>query len=421
VSQTSQAAPPPRDDNAVGAVDPRLIVQQRGLRGYSDTFVQRVRSGELGSLPVIVGLIVIWIVFQILNDNFLSPGNLQSLTLQIAGMGTMSVGIVLVLLLGEIDLSVGSVSGVTSAILAVLNVNLGLDPVLSIIAAVVAGGVIGAIHGFFFAKVGVPAFVVTLAGLIGWEGMQLRVLGEKGTINFSYDGLIASLSLKNVPQVVAYLLAAVVVVVFLISSLLSYRRRTAASLPARPIAGTIALTVLLAVGVFGSVIVLDKAGGVPILPVIFVFFVIVMDLVMRKTPYGRKVFAVGGSVEAARRAGINVTAIRISVFAISSTFAAIGGVLMASRLLAVNQSTGASDVLLNVIAAAVIGGTSLFGGRGSIYSALLGMLVIGSITSGMFLLSVGSDVRFMVTAVVLLASVVIDSLSRRGRRQAGRG
>ena len=419
MSQTSQTAP--RDDGAVGAVDPRLIVQEKGLSGYGDAFIRRVRGGELGSLPVIVGLIIIWIVFQILNDNFLSPGNLQSLSLQIAGMGTMSVGIVLVLLLGEIDLSVGSVSGVTSAILAVLNVNQGLNPIVSIVAAVAAGAVIGAIHGFFFAKVGVPAFVVTLAGLIGWQGLQLRVLGEKGTINFSYDGFIASLSLKNLPQVVAYGLAAIVVVVFLAASLLEYRRRSANNLPPRPMAVTIALTVLLAVGVFGAVIVLDQAGGVPILPVIFVFFVIVMDLIMRKTKYGRKVFAVGGSVEAARRAGINVTAIRVSVFTISSTFAAIGGVLMASRLLAVNQSTGASDVLLNVIAAAVIGGTSLFGGRGSIYSALLGMLVIGSITSGMFLLSVGSDVRFMVTAIVLLASVVIDSLSRRSRNQAGRG
>lgn len=418
MSQPSRTAP--RDDAAT-AVDPRVIAQEKGLAGYFDAAVRRVTGGELGSIPVIVGLVIIWIIFEVLNDAFLSPGNLQDLTLQIAGMGTMSIGIVLVLLLGEIDLSVGSVSGVTSAILAVANVNLGLNPVVSIIAAVVAGAVIGAIHGFFFAKVGVPAFVVTLAGLIGWEGLQLHVLGEKGTINFSYDGLIASLSLKDVPLPVSYVLAVIVVVAFLVTALLDHQRRTRNNLPARPLVITIALTVLLAIGVFGTVIVLGLAGGVPILPVIFVFFVIVMDLVMRKTTYGRKVFAVGGSVEAARRAGINVTLIRVSVFTISSTFAAIGGVLMASRLLAVNQSTGASDVLLNVIAAAVIGGTSLFGGRGSIYSALLGMLVIGSITSGMFLLSVGSDVRFMVTAIVLLASVVIDSLSRRGRRQAGRG
>lgn len=418
MTETSRTVP--ENGNTVGAVDPRLIVQEKGIRGYGDALVNKLKGGELGSLPVIIGLVAIWLVFQLLNDSFLSPGNLQSLSLQIAGMGTMSVGIVLVLLLGEIDLSVGSVSGVTSALMAVLNVNQGWSPIAAIVAAVVAGAAIGALHGFFFAKVGVPAFVVTLAGLIGWQGLQLRVLGTKGTINFSYDGFIADLSLKTLPMALAYVLAALLVVVFLGLALLQYVRRTAAGLPVRPLIGTVVLTVLLAIGVFGTVVVLHQAGGVPILPVLFVFFVIVMDLIMRKTTYGRKVFAVGGSVEAARRAGINVTAIRISVFSIASMFAAIGGVLMASRLLAVNQSTGASDVLLNVIAAAVIGGTSLFGGRGSIYSALLGMLVIGSVTSGMFLLSVGSDVRFMVTAAILLASVVIDSLARRGRRQAGR-
>jgi len=404
----------------IDVVDPRLLIREQGVRGYLEVFRRRVRGGELGSLPVIVGLVIIFVVFQSLNDRFLSAANLSDLTLQIAATGVISVGIVLVLLLGEIDLSVGSVSGLSAAVLAVLNINQGMPAVLAVVLAVLVGTAIGLFHGYVFAIIGVPAFVVTLAGLIGWLGLQLYVLGKQGTINFPYNGGVAKLTHSELPAALGYALGVVVVGLYLLSALVYDRRRAAAGLPSRPVTETGLRVALLAIGVFVAIYVLNQAEGVPLAVVIFVGLVVVFDLILRKTRYGRSIFAVGGNVEAARRAGINVAWIRISVFMLCSSLAAFGGVLAASRLYAANQSSGGSDVLLNAIAAAVIGGTSLFGGRGSTYSALLGMLVIGSITNGMFLLDVDSSVRFMVTGAVLLAAVVLDSLSRRGRQASGR-
>ena len=401
-------------------IDPRLLIREHGARGYVEVLRRRVRGGELGALPVIIGLIAIWIIFQSLNDRFLSAQNLTNLSLQIAATGTISVGIVLVLLLGEIDLSVGSVSGLAAAILAVLNVNQGFSAPLAILLAVLAGTGVGLVHGFVFAKIGVPAFVVTLAGLIGWQGLQLYVLGRQGTINIPFNGGVAKLTTTYFSDAVGYVIGVVIVALYLLAVLNETRRRSAAGLPVRPVSELVVRVGGLAVGVFAAIVVLNSYRGVPLAMVIFIGFVVFFDLLLRKTRYGRSIFAVGGNVEAARRAGINVAAIRISVFMLASTLAAAGGVLATSRLFAANQSSGAADVLLNAIAAAVIGGTSLFGGRGSTYAALLGMLVIGSISNGMFLIQVNADVRFMITGAVLLAAVIIDSLSRRGRQATGR-
>jgi D-xylose transport system permease protein len=325
-----------------------------------------------------------------------------------------------VLLLGEIDLSVGSVSGLTSAILAVLNINHGWAMVPAIVAALLAGAVIGLLHGLFFAKVGVPAFVVTLAGLIGWQGLQLTVLGTEGTVNFPFNGGVAKLANTYYTPEVAYAIVAIVIAVYVGSMLLGARRRASANLPARPLSETVLRAVLLAVALVVVVYVMNKARGLPLALLIFGGLVVMFDLILRRTLYGRYVFAVGGNPEAARRAGINVPMIRITVFVLCSTLAAAGGIMAASRLYAVNQSSGGSDVLLNAIAAAVIGGTSLFGGRGSTYSALLGILVIQSITNGMLLLNLGTDVRFMITGGVLLAAVTVDAVARRGREASGR-
>ncbi|MQA93950.1 MAG: sugar ABC transporter permease [Streptosporangiales bacterium] len=402
----------------------RPAEQAPGVARSLPKYTGRLRGGELGALPVVVGLVLIGIVFQSLNENFLTPQNLTNLALQSAAIGTISVGIVLVLLLGEIDLSVGWVSGLTGAVLAVLNVQQGWPAPLAIGAAIVGGAVIGCLQGVIFAKVGVPAFVVTLAGFIGWQGLQLRILGETGTINFSFTSFVAELSLKKLPPALGWVLVAAIVLVYLGASLAGRRRRAAAGLPESGVLGpairaaALAAALVAVVSVFNAV---EFNPGIPVIVLIFVAFVVVFDLVLRKTRYGRMIFAVGGNAEAARRAGINVVMVRISVFTLAGTMAAAGGVLFASRLFAVNQNSGGSDTLLMAIAAVVIGGTSLFGGRGSAYSALLGTLVIGAITSGMLLLSVGSDVRFMVTAAVLLTAVVIDSLSHRGRRSSARG
>ena len=389
------------------------------IGGWFATLRRRVKAGELGSMPVVIGLVVIWIVFQLLDSAFLSSENLSNLATQMAATGTIALGIVLVLLLGEIDLSVGSVAGVTSAILAVLNVNHGMAAVPAIALALLAGLAIGAIQGLFFTRVGVPTFVVTLAGLIGWQGLQLAVLGDEGTINFPFDGGVAKLANTFYVPEVGYAIAIGIAVVFAISAFVGMRRRVAAGLAARSPVAIVVRAVLLGVALSVVVAVMNGYRGVPLSLLIFGGLVALFDFVLRRTVFGRQIFAVGGNSEAARRAGINVRKVQVTVMMIGSMMAAAGGVLAASRLFAVNQSSGASDVLLNAIAAAVIGGTSLFGGRGSAYSALLGILVIQSITNGMLLLSLGADVRFMITGVVLLAAVSLDAFARRGQRARG--
>jgi D-xylose transport system permease protein len=430
VSETKlskNAAPAPGNGNGVAkgatpAVDPRLLVREQGLAGYWTDFKRKMRSGELGSVPVVVGLIVIWAIFQSMDDAFLSAENLSNLSVYIVGTGLISVGIVFVLLLGEIDLSVGSVSGLSSAVFAVLAVNEGLNEWLAVVLALLTGAVIGALHGFFFAKIGVPAFVVTLAGLLAWNGLMLKVLGTTGTINLDSEGLVATLSNHYFTDVaVAYGTAVVAVAAFFAAQLLGARRRSAVGIPSRPVSEIAVRTVLLAVLAFGAAYMLNQYKGMPLALLIFLVVLVALDFVLRRTSYGRKVFALGGSTEAARRAGINVELVRISVFSIAGTMAAFGGLMIASRILAANQGAGTGNLLMEAIAAAVIGGTSLFGGRGTVWSALLGMLVIGSIASGMALLGIAAAIQYMITGAVLLAAVVIDSVSRRTQRSAGRG
>ncbi|AIS01087.1 sugar ABC transporter permease [Streptomyces glaucescens] len=406
---------------AVTAVDPRLLVREEGLLGYWTEFKRKMRAGELGSLPVIIGLVIICVVFQSLNSAFLSAQNISDITVTMVGTGMISVGIVFVLLLGEIDLSVGSVSGASSAIAAVLAVNQGWPEWAAVLFAIAAGAAIGAAHGFFFAVLGAPAFAVTLAGLLFWLGFMLQTLGENGTINLDSDGFIGKLTTYFFTDVAAaYGLAAVVTAVFFISSFLGNRRRDAAGIPSRPLNETILRTALLAVISFAAAFMYNQYKGLPLATVIFLVFLVATDFVLRRTTYGRKVFALGGSVEASRRAGINVTAVRISVFAISGGFAAIGGLFLASKIASANQSAGTGDLLMNAIAAAVIGGTSLFGGRGRTWNALLGVLVIVSIQYGLQLESIAEPVKYMITAGVLLTTVVIDSITRKTQKTAGR-
>ncbi|MEU5362219.1 sugar ABC transporter permease [Streptomyces sp. NPDC005925] len=406
---------------AVTAVDPRLLVREQGLAGYWGEFKRKMKAGELGSLPVVVGLVLICVIFQSLNSAFLSAQNISDITVTMVGTGMISVGIVFVLLLGEIDLSVGSVSGAASAIAAVLAVNQGMPEWLAVLLAIVAGAAIGALHGFFFAVLGAPAFAVTLAGLLFWLGFMLKILGENGTINLDSDGFIGKLTTYFFTDVAAaYGLAAVVVVVFFVTNFLGNRRRESVGIPSRPLSDIVLRTVLLAVVTFAGAIMYNQYKGLPLATVIFLGFLFGTDFLLRRTAFGRKVNALGGSVEASRRAGINVTAVRISVFAIAGGFSAIGGLFLASKIASANQSAGTGDLLMNAIAAAVIGGTSLFGGRGRTWNALLGVLVIVSIQYGLQLESIAEPVKYMITAAVLLTTVVIDSVTRKTQKTAGR-
>ena len=403
----------------VGEIDPRTVPGETGVAGAVRDFLRRLTQGELGSLPVVLGLAVVWIYFQSENSNFLSSGNLTNLMLQIAAMGTIAVGVVMVLLLGEIDLSVGSVSGLAAATMAVLNVKEGWAAPQAIGAGIVVGAGIGLVQGVWVTKLRVPSFVVTLAGLLAWQGAQLHVLGSTGSVNIT-DPTITDLAFTFFSDAVGWALAVVIVAASVGVTAMHRHRGRAAGLPPRPLGADLARLAVIAAGTVIAVAVFNDNRGVPLAVCIFVGFVIVFDVLTRRTVFGRHVFAVGGNAEAARRAGIRVDRVRTVVFVLASTMAAIGGILGASRLLAVNQSSGSGDLLLDSIAAAVIGGTSLFGGRGSAWSALLGALVIGSIANGMDLLGQESDVKFMVTGAVLLVAASIDAISRRGRQAAGR-
>ncbi|MEZ3159528.1 sugar ABC transporter permease [Microbacterium sp. BWT-B31] len=395
--------------------------QAEGLRGSAQRLWARIRGGDLGPLPVIVGLAVIWTAFQVLNPVFLSSRNLVDLTMQCASIGTISLGVVLVLLLGEIDLSVGSVSGLSAAILAVGFVQLQWPLIVALVAAVAVGCLVGLLYGFLHARFGLPSFVVTLAGLLGFLGLQLWVLGETGSINIPFDSWIVQFAQQwFLPPWASYAVATLAVGAYTWSLVRRARRRARANLESQSYREiSVRAGVLLACLLLASWY-LNLSRGVGVMFLFFVVLVVTTHLVLTRTRWGRAVYAVGGSVEAARRAGIRVDRIYLSVFALCSSLAAVGGIMAAARLAAANQSSGGGDTNLNAIAAAIIGGASLFGGRGTAFAALLGVFVIQSISSGLTLLNLNSSVQFMVTGAVLALAVIVDSISRRTRAATGR-
>jgi D-xylose transport system permease protein len=378
----------------------------------------RLAEGERGALPVLVGLAAIWAIFQVANPRFLSPGNLTNLMLQITTIMLISVGVVLVLLLGEIDLSVGAVSGLCAAVMAVLNVKHGVGAPVALATGILTGAAVGALHGLWVTRLRVPSFVVTLAGLLAWQGALLYVLGDTGTLNIT-DPAITRLAGTFCSAGLGWAVAAFVVAGRGAVVLGHRRRRAAAGLPVPPPAGALLPLAATAGVTFGAVSVFNADRGLPLAVMLSVAVVLAFDVLVTRTRFGRHLLAIGGNAEAARRAGIPVDRIRVGVFIIASALAAVGGIMGAARLLAVNQSSGSGDLLLNAIAAAVIGGTSLFGGRGSAWSALLGALVIGSTSNGMDLLAVSPSVKFMVTGAVLLVAATVDSSSRRRRIARG--
>ncbi len=403
--------------------DPRLMSEESG--SLLQRWWQRFRQSDLGPLPIIFGLVVIWLVFQHYNDKFLSPLNLTNLLAQISALGTIAVGAVLVLLLGEVDLSAGAVSGLCAAIMAVLNVKYGVPGPIAVLAGLLAGLAVGLFQGIWVTRFKIPSFIITLAGQIGWIGALLFVLGETGTVNLRDNfivGLASTFLKRDVHngELYSWIVGILFIVIFAVSFIWERQRRKEAGLQFRSIGGLIFQIAVVAVLVIGMLLITNADRGLPSAMVFFIAILVLFDFITQRTVFGRHVYAVGGNPEAARRASINVNIVRILVFGLASTLAAFGGILAASRLLAVNQSSGGSDLLLDVIASAVIGGTSLFGGRGTVWSALLGALVIGSISNGMDLLALPSPIKFMITGGVLLAAVTIEAISRQRRESAGR-
>jgi len=398
--------------------DSHAIKDGPSAPGTLDNLRRRIGQAELGSLPVVLGLIIIWLIFQAANDKFLTPLNLTNLMLQAAAVGTISVGVVLILMLGEIDLSVGWVSGLCAAVMAVLNVKNGVPGPSAMLAGLIVGMLIGFVQGMWITRLRVPSFIVTLAGFLAWQGALLFVLGNTGTVNLR-DPFILSLAGTFYPPEVGWGAGILFVTAYVMKEVWERRRRLRAGLTTLSPRAVLGRALLVAAGVLGAMALLNSDRGLPSAVAIFVGIITLFDLLTKHTVFGTYVYAVGGNGEVARRAGVNVNRVRVTIFMLASTLAAAGGILAASRLLAVNQNSGSSDTLLNAIAAAVIGGTSLFGGRGSVWSALLGALVIFSISNGMDLLALPSPFKFMLTGAVLLGAVTIDALVRNRREIAG--
>lgn len=390
----------------------REVIHQRHLG---------IRGGELGALPIVVGLLVIAIVFQSLNSNFLTPGNFTNLMVQGAAMATIAMGVVFVLLIGEIDLSVGYVSGVAGVFMALLLAPDGmqLPAWVSMPLAVSAGLLIGGFHGLLVTKLRIPSFVVTLAGFLGWNGVVLLLIGRRGSIIIQ-DKVVVSLTSSFLPALFSWLLLAIAIAVYAVLLFRRRKVRLSNGLIGEPVS-LIALR-LGALVAFGGIVIAiaNLSRGIPYVVVLIAALYALWTFVLSHTRFGTWVYAIGGSIEAARRAGIATDRIRIACFMICSSMAAMGGMILASRLRSVDTNAGGGSLLLYSIAAAVIGGTSLFGGRGSARSAILGALVIAAIDNGLGLLGLGSGQKFVITGIVLLIAVTVDAVSRRTQSVAGK-
>lgn len=392
-----------------------------GLRAVVSSFIDRVKSGDLGSLPVVVGLVIIWSVFGFLNPIFLSSNNLVNLLFDCSTVGVIALGIVCVLMVGEIDLSVGSISGFASAILGTLWVNHGWPIAGAIILAIIFGAAIGSLYSLLYNRLGMPSFVSTLAGLLAILGMQLYVLGSTGSINLPYGSPMVNFGQTLImPHWLSTAIGFLPGMVLVIIGRQTIAHRRAANLSVPSFTGLIAKAVAITAIVEFVIFYMNLDRGIPWMFALFVVLVLVMNYALTRTKWGRSMSAVGGNREAARRAGINVRFIYSTAFMLCGALAATGGVMAAARLASASQQAGTGDVNLNAIASAVIGGTSLFGGRGSAYSALLGIIVIQSIASGLTMLDLSSSLRYMITGGVLAIAVIVDSLARQSRVSHGR-
>lgn len=431
--------------------------QQRTLGETISDYFKRLRGGDLGALPIIVGLAIIAAIFQGQNENFLSNRNFVNLVLQMAGITVIAIGVVYVLLLGEIDLSIGYVSGVSGVLmtwllkggltpfsvignlLTFLGVDVEkigwltttLDPqpwYVAIPIALIVAALIGLLHGTIITRFQLPAFIVTLAGLLAWNGVVLLLVGEGGTIvlqdpvalgianSYFGDGTAKGVVLSSTW---AWVSVGLMVILFAAAQFAQIANRRRQNLPHTPFIFVILQTLLVAAAAIGVTYVCLQDRGLPVIGLIMIVLLAIFTYIATSTKFGRYVYAVGGNKEAARRAGVRVERIRIYVFMISSLMAGAGGLVLASRLRSVATDAGGGNLVLNSIAAAVIGGTSLFGGSGKVSSALLGALVVASVENGMGLLGLSSGVKFIITGLVLLVAVLVDSISRSSQSKSG--
>ncbi len=393
------------------------------------SYLRRVRGGDMGSLPAVLGLVVLFSVFGIANERFTSALNLANLVTQAGSICVLAMGLVFVLLIGDIDLSAGVAGGVSACAMGLTIVNHGWPWWAAIVAGLACGAVIGLAIGVLCAKLGIPSFVVTLAFFLGLQGITLKLIGEGGSVRVD-DPVIRGITIDNMSVTAGWVCALLIVAGFAGLELYRYRTKVSLGLVHAPFGVVIARIVGIAVVTLGVTYILNvnrsvnpnvEIRGIPyVLPLVGVLL-IALTLVLNRTSYGRHIYAVGGNAEAARRAGINVARIRMSVFVVCSSLAALSGIIAASYGGKVSASSGAGNVLLYAVGAAVIGGTSLFGGKGRAIDAVIGGVVVATIANGLGLLNQASYINFLVTGGVLLLAASVDAISRRRRSATGLG
>ena len=392
------------------------------VKGAARRIFDDIRAGELGSWPIIIGLIVIAAFFYYKDTNFLSGSNLNNLITQMAGVVVIAFGTVFVLLLGEIDLSAGFLSGVGGVVVGELTLvgsSHAYSGLIAIPIALAAGALYGLIQGVFVAYIGVPSFVVTLAGMLAAEGLIIVILTQ-GVVSIQ-DRWVNDTANYFFAHSAGWIVAIVVSALYalaVLSGIITRRRGGETETPWYALFKIVAV----AAAMFGLVAWSnrDPDRGLPLAFIIMLVLYVFWNFIATRTTFGRHVYAVGGNAEAARRAGINVARIRVVVFMIAGTMAALGGVILASRLSSVDINAGGGTILFDAIAGAVIGGTSLFGGRGRVKGAVLGVLVVYLIYNGLATIGYSTDVNYIVTGVLLMAAVTLDTLSRRRQEKVGR-
>jgi len=400
-----------------------IIHESPTLKGAAADYWSRVKAGDIGALPAILGLIVLCGIFGAMSNVFLTPGNFANLLTQAAAVIVIAMGLVFVLLLGEIDLSAGYAAGVSGAVLVILITNHQVAWYIAFPISIVVGGLLGFILGSLVARIGIPSFVVTLAAFLAFQGLLLLLAGEGGTIRIE-DKTILAVENSNLSPLLSWVFFVVVAVAYVATGLNRLNTRRRAGLKTELVKLWVIKTASLLVITGGAVFALNversnnpdlvSLKGIPYVVPLILFLLAVGTFVLGRTAFGRHIYAVGGNAEAARRAGINVKQVRISAFVICSSLAAIAGMIFASRQNSISPTTGGSSTLLYAVGAAVIGGTSLFGGKGKMRDAILGGLVVAVIDNGMGLLGYAAGIKFIVTGLVLLISAGVDAVSRRG-------
>ena len=397
--------------------------QDLNIKQSANDWWSKVKAGQVGALPALLGLFVLCIVFGTQSSVFLTPGNLANLLTQAAAVIVIAMGLVFVLLLGEIDLSAGYAAGVCGALLVIMITEMDYPWYLAFPISVLSGVLLGAVIGYLVAQLKIPSFVVTLATFLAFQGLLLLLVGEGGTIRIE-DPVILAVENKNLSVSYSWIFFLLTAGAYLLSGLLKFRKRKKAGLVDNLFKLWVIKTfVLIAIGTIATwALTVERSNnpdlvslrGIPyVVPVILVLLV-GATFVLSRTSFGLHIYAVGGNAEAARRAGINVKMVRITAFMICTGFAAVAGMIFVSRANSISPTTGGSSTLLYAVGAAVIGGTSLFGGKGKVSDAILGGLVVAVIDNGMALLGYPAGIKFMVTGAVLLISATIDAVSRRG-------